>query len=100
MPELWQHTQHFDASGIYTGSDVLLSMAANQVWLRQEGNNLEVSQIGTDNKMLMLTVSNAKTNLEGKGTLMEEVQIRNAWRLLHHQHRQTRPQTQGWRSGK
>ncbi|MBK8325768.1 MAG: hypothetical protein IPL02_01355 [Moraxellaceae bacterium] len=80
---LWQqNTQHFDASGVYTGSDILLDtgITANQIWLRQEGNNLEVSQIGTNNKMLIADwfSSNAKTNFSidgASGSLMaNEVQ--------------------------
>ena len=54
--EMWQqNTQHFDASGVYTGSDVLLDtgIAADTVWLRQNGNNLEVSQMGTNNKIVL-----------------------------------------------
>lgn len=80
---LWQqNTQHFDSSGVYTGSDILLDtgIAANQVWLRQEGNNLEISLIGTDQKMLIADwfSGNAKTkfSIDGaNGTLMaNEVQ--------------------------
>ncbi|MCB1659489.1 MAG: cadherin-like domain-containing protein, partial [Pseudomonadales bacterium] len=79
--DVWQqNTQHFDKFGSYTGSDVLLGIPANQVWLRQEGNNLEVSQIGTDNKMLIADWfnGNAKTNFSidgASGSLMaNEVQ--------------------------
>lgn len=84
--QLWkQVTQHFNVSvaGVaFTGSDAVLDtgISANQVWLRQEGNNLEVSQIGTDNKMLIADwfSGNAKTNFSidgASGSLMaNEVQ--------------------------
>ncbi|MCP5175584.1 MAG: PD40 domain-containing protein [Moraxellaceae bacterium] len=69
---LWQqNTQHFDSLGAYTGSDILLDtgIAANQLWLRQEGNNLEVSLIGTDQKMLIADwfSGNANTNFSIEG---------------------------------
>jgi len=68
--QIWQqNTQHFDLSSAtvaYIGSDVLLDagITANQVWLRKEGNNLEVSQIGTNNKMFIADwfSGNAKAN--------------------------------------
>ena len=84
--QIWQQsTQHFDLSSAtvaYIGGDVLLDagITANQVWLRQEGNNLEVSQIGTNKKMFIADwfSGNAKANfsLDGaSGNLMaNEVQ--------------------------
>ncbi|HMY00859.1 MAG TPA: calcium-binding protein, partial [Agitococcus sp.] len=78
--EMWQqNTQHFNASGAYLGSDVLLDAGidGNEVWLRQVGNSLEVSQIGTTQKMTLVdwfvsTPSNQKTNfqLASGGTLL------------------------------
>ncbi|MCB1658746.1 MAG: cadherin-like domain-containing protein, partial [Pseudomonadales bacterium] len=78
--QLWQqNTQHFNASGAYQGSDVLLDtgITADTVWLRQEGDNLEVSQIGTNNKMLIAdwfinSPASQKTNfqLASGGTLL------------------------------
>ncbi|MCB1658232.1 MAG: hypothetical protein KDI39_08405 [Pseudomonadales bacterium] len=84
--QLWkQVTQHFNTSvaGVaFTGSDAVLDagIAANQVWLRQEGNNLEVSLIGTGERMLIADwfSGNNKTNfsIDGvSGSLMaNEVQ--------------------------
>ena len=52
-------------------------ITANQLWLRQEGNNLEVSLIGTDQKMLIAdwfinSPASQKTNfqLASGGTLL------------------------------
>ena len=82
---MWQqNTQHFNAAGAYLGSDVLLDAGidGNEVWLRQVGNSLEVSQIGTTQKMTIVdwfvsAPSNQKTNfqLAAGGTLLStEVQ--------------------------
>ncbi len=83
--EMWQqNTQHFNASGVYQGSDILLDagIQADQVWLRQTGNNLEVSLIGTSQKVVLTdwyvnAPSSQKTNFQlatGGTLLATEVQ--------------------------